>query len=80
MPSTTLVGVKTFRMRHAPPFVFSHPVPFHVAVALPVSVVNVASHIAQSEAKVTTDVTVAVRNVPVTELGARSLDPVPQVV
>jgi hypothetical protein len=55
-------------------------VPFHVAVALPVSVVNVASHIAQSEAKVTTDVTVAVRNVPVTELGARSLDPVPQVV
>jgi hypothetical protein len=67
MPSTTLVGVSTLRISHAPPLVFSHPVPFHFTVPLRPFAVSVASHIAQSDAKLRTDVAVAVRNVAVTE-------------
>lgn len=67
MPSTMLVGVSTWRIVHAPPSVCSHPVPFHVAVALLPFAVSVASHIAQSDAKLMTDVAVAVRNVAVIE-------------
>lgn len=67
MPSTMLVGVITVRIAHAPPPVFSHPVPFHVTVPLLPFAVSVASHIAQSDAKLTTDVAVAVRNVEVIE-------------
>lgn len=67
MPSTTLVGVTTTRIRQWPPSVRSHPVPFHVIVPVIPLAVNVASHCAQSEATVMTPETVAVRNVAVIE-------------
>jgi hypothetical protein len=67
MPSTTLVGVNTLCIAHAPPVVFSHPPPFHVKVPVLPFAVSVASHMAQSDAKWMTAVAVAVRNVDVIE-------------